>query len=85
VSIPTITPVPKPAKLPTDLLGDTLVHEGLADELNKLLAETEAQEGRRPMAINAFGQWCTRDALGGWQPHPTYMAAYHTAHAGEVA
>lgn len=72
-----------PSELPTDLLGDTLVHEGLAEALNELLAATEDVEQRLPLARNAFGQWCTR-GVGGWRPHPTYMDAYRAAHAEEV-
>ena len=81
--------VPAPAAnpeppFPTDLLGDTVRHEGLAEALNALLAETEQEEDRLPMAVNAFGQWCTK-GIDGWRPHRTYMHAYRAAHAEEVA
>lgn len=72
-----------PSELPTDLLGDTLVHEGLVEALNELLVATEAVEQRLPLARNAFGQWCTR-GVGGWRPHASYMDAYAAAHAEEV-
>ncbi|MER7015299.1 hypothetical protein ABT324_28030 [Saccharopolyspora sp. NPDC000359] len=85
MSAPTTIPAAPPADLPTDLLGDTLVHEGLAESLNALLEATAVTEQRRVLAVNAFGQWCTKDALGGWQPHRSYMAAYEVAHAEEVA
>lgn len=85
----TASVVPAPAAspeqpFPTDLLRDTVRHEGLAEALNALLAETEAAEDRLPMAVNAFGQWCTK-GLDGWRPHRTYMHAYRAAHAEEVA
>lgn len=84
----TITPLTGPPEavpdeLPTDLLGDTLAHEGLVEALNELLVATEEVEQRQPLARNAFGQWCTR-GVGGWRPHPTYMDAYRAAHAEEV-
>lgn len=72
------------APLPADLLGDTLVHEGLSQALNALLEATETVEQRRPLALNAFGQWCTY-GVGGWRPHPSYMDAWRAAHAEEVA
>lgn len=76
--------VPATESLPSDLEGETLRYEHLAESLNVLLAETEHAEGRLPMGLNGFGQWCTK-GLGGWRPHPSYAHAYHAAHAEEVA
>lgn len=85
----TVTSVAAPTDLPTlsapptGQVADTLPVERYA-ELNALLAATEAEENRLPMAINSHGQWCTK-GVAGWRPHPTYMSAYAAAHADEVA
>lgn len=84
VNVPVeLLPVPRQLPVP-DPVGDTLIHEDMAEALNALLADTEVQEGRLPMALNGHGQWCTK-GVWGWRVHPSYEAAYRVAHGEEVA
>lgn len=78
-----LLPVPREASVP-DPVGDTLIHEGMAEALNALLADTELQEDRLPIALNEHGQWCTK-GVWGWRAHSSYQAAHQAAHAEEVA
>lgn len=83
MTAPSITTTAQPVPLP-DPVADTVVHEDLAEALNRLLAATETQEHRLPLKLNRRGQWCTY-GVGGWRAHASYQAAYQAAHAEEVA
>lgn len=78
-----LLPVPREVPVP-DPVADTLIHEGMAEALNALLADTKVQEDRLPLALNGHGQWCTK-GIGGWRAHASYEAAYRVAHGEEVA